>query len=128
MPLRPPEEFDRWECTSMADYFASYDSRAAHFVETHMARIHEPAIAWFWDHEATSTDYRGAVAALTCPVLIVTGESDPMCGAEAARSVAVSMQRAEVAVVPHASYFSWVENPTRFAAAVENFLRVQVAV
>jgi pimeloyl-ACP methyl ester carboxylesterase len=126
LPLRPPEEFDQWERTGISDYFHSFDSRAAHYVEAHMTRIHEPAIAWFWDHEAMTTDYRATVRALTCPTLLVTGASDPMCGERAVQSLAAGMDDASTAVIPQASHFTWVENPTTFAAAVETFLRVPV--
>jgi pimeloyl-ACP methyl ester carboxylesterase len=128
LPLRPLEEFDEWERTGIGDYFFSYDSRAAHYVEAHMGRMHEPAMAWFWDHEALSTDYRAMVRRLRCPTLLVTGAADPMCGARAVESLAKEMVDARTVVVQGAGHFTWVENPTAFAAAVEEFLRVPVGV
>jgi pimeloyl-ACP methyl ester carboxylesterase len=125
VPVRPVAEFDDGTETGVPDYFETYDSRAAHYVSEHMGRIHEPAMAWFWDHEA-GVDFRTLVAGVTAPTLLLTGIDDPMAGPRAVESLADVMADASVAVIPRASHFAWVENPGAYTEKVEHFLHQHV--
>jgi pimeloyl-ACP methyl ester carboxylesterase len=127
VPVRPVAEFDTGTETGVPDYFETYDSRAAHYVSDHMGRIHEPAMAWFWDNEA-GVDFRALVGGVTAPTLLLTGEDDPMAGRPAVESLAATMQNASAVVIPRASHFAWVENPAEYSDAVESFLHQHVHV
>lgn len=62
------------------------------------------------------------LAAVTAPVLVVGGERDALTGLESVAAVAASFPSAEVAVLPRAGHFPWVDEPAAFADAVRQFL------
>jgi pimeloyl-ACP methyl ester carboxylesterase len=65
---------------------------------------------------------RDAVARLAVPTLVVVGERDGLTGAAVAQQLADVMPHAEVARLPTAGHFPWVDAPEEFRAAVERFL------
>lgn len=121
VPVRPVHEFDTGSEQGVPDYFEDYDSRASHYVGSHMSRIHEPAMAWFWDHES-GTDFRALIRDVDVPTLLITGEHDPMAGEAPVMSLAATMKQARAVAIPAASHFAWVENPFAYTAAIEDFL------
>lgn len=66
---------------------------------------------------------RHAAAGLDRPVLVVGGERDALTGVESVHTVAAAFPRAQVAVLPRAGHFPWVDEPEAFRAAVADFLR-----
>lgn len=127
VPVRPVEEFDTWAESDVPDYFDGYDHRASSYMTQHMGTMFEPAMAWFWDHES-KTDFRRLISGVRAPMLVVTGDHDPMAGAAAVESLVHPMPRASARVIAHAGHFAWVENPVSYADAVEQFLRHAVRV
>ena len=70
-------------------------------------------------------DAPGLVAGLrevTAPVLVVGGARDALTGLDSVWAVAGSFPTAQVAVVPDAGHFPWVDEPAAFRAAVDPFL------
>jgi pimeloyl-ACP methyl ester carboxylesterase len=50
------------------------------------------------------------------------GERDALTGATVADKFAAAIPRAEVAVLPGAGHFPWVDEPDAFSSAVRDFL------
>lgn len=59
---------------------------------------------------------------LKAPVLVVGGERDALTGVASVHRVAASFPSAEVAVVPAAGHFPWVDEPAAFRAVLEPFV------
>jgi proline iminopeptidase len=66
-------------------------------------------------------DLPGKLGAISCPTLVVHGELDPV-PLESSRFIADQIPSASLVVISNASHFSFIEDPERFAAAVEPFL------
>ena len=60
--------------------------------------------------------------ALTAPVLLVVGEYDIWPTSAAVRELANLLHSAELAVLPRAGHFPWVDDPDTFATTVHEFL------
>lgn len=58
---------------------------------------------------------------LRVPVLVLHGEADVM-PAEMPRALADSIPDSELALIPGAGHFPWIENPAAFRAAIRTFL------
>lgn len=72
------------------------------------------------DYDAEAA--RRSLAEITARVLIVVGELDAMTGVAVADELAALIPAAQVAVVPGAGHFPWVDEPATFAKAVRSFL------
>jgi proline iminopeptidase len=108
--LELPVHFARWDATGQA--FAKALSEAWYW----------PAIGWFLEHEWASTDPTVALAQVTAPTLVVTGELDVTCGEECATELAAACRDATVAVIAGAGHFTAFEEPERYRSHVEGFL------
>lgn len=65
---------------------------------------------------------RDSLKGVTAPVLVVVGERDALTGASVGRRFAELLPNADVAVVPRAGHFPWVDEPAAFREVVVNFL------
>jgi len=65
---------------------------------------------------------RASLKAVRAETLIVVGERDALTGAAVAEQFAGEIPRAEVAFVPNAGHFPWVDEPAAFARVVIQFL------
>jgi pimeloyl-ACP methyl ester carboxylesterase len=65
---------------------------------------------------------RESLRSIRAETLIVVGERDAMTGATVAQRFAEAIAHAEVAVVPRAGHFPWVDEPDAFRDAVDKFL------
>jgi pimeloyl-ACP methyl ester carboxylesterase len=65
---------------------------------------------------------RASLEDVRAEVLIVVGERDALTGATVADKFAAAIPRAEVAVLPGAGHFPWVDEPDAFSSAVRDFL------
>lgn len=68
---------------------------------------------------ATARDELRAIGAET---LVVVGERDALTGASVADRFAATIPHAEIAVIPEAGHFPWVDQPDAFRTAVHDFL------
>jgi len=59
---------------------------------------------------------------VTAPVLVVAGELDLSPTAELAAEAAALFPAGQLAVIPGAAHFPWVDDPAGFAAALARFL------
>ena len=55
-------------------------------------------------------------------MLVVVGDRDALTGAAVADKFASVIPRAEIAVLPGAGHFPWVDEPEAFSTAVRDFL------
>jgi len=65
---------------------------------------------------------RESLAGVGADVLIVVGERDALTGASVAKRFTEVIPRAEIALLPGAGHFPWVDQPEAFRDAVEGFL------
>lgn len=65
---------------------------------------------------------RTSLGSIRAETLVVVGERDAMTGASVADRFASALPSAEVAVIPGAGHFPWVDEPAAFRVAVETFL------
>ena len=66
-------------------------------------------------------DYRAALSTVTAPVLVIHGADDLQ--SEVATSMYVeAFPNAQLAVIEHASHFSFEEQPAQFADIVKKFM------
>ena len=65
---------------------------------------------------------RESLKDIRAQVLIVVGECDALTGAAVGQKFASAIRGAEVAVLPGAGHFPWVDQPEAFRDAVERFL------
>jgi proline iminopeptidase len=65
---------------------------------------------------------RAALAALTAPVLLLGGELDAGPTVTVLRQLRDWFPNGELVMQPGAGHFPWVDDPTGFAATVDNFL------
>ncbi|MBH1932828.1 alpha/beta hydrolase [Streptomyces sp. AV19] len=64
--------------------------------------------------------------AVTCPVLVVTGDRDAVTGMRAGELVAASFPRATVRPLYGVGHYPWVDEPEMFRPVVEEFLASRV--
>jgi proline iminopeptidase len=67
-------------------------------------------------------DWRGELRGVSAPVLVLHGDHDAI-PVDAARAWVASIPGARLVVIPGADHLPWVEQPARFFAAVDSFLR-----
>ena len=65
---------------------------------------------------------RDSLKGVKAETLIVVGDRDALTGAAVAEKFASVIPRVEVAVVPDAGHFPWVDEPEAFSASVRDFL------
>lgn len=65
---------------------------------------------------------RESLRAITARTLVVVGERDAMTGVSVADRFADLIPNVEIAVLPGAGHFPWVDEPAAFCDAVEKFL------
>ncbi|MCX7141518.1 MAG: alpha/beta fold hydrolase [Proteobacteria bacterium] len=58
---------------------------------------------------------------IKAPTLVITGAGDPLFPAENSRLIAARIPGAELAVLPDASHFFWIEKPRETAGALTRF-------
>lgn len=62
------------------------------------------------------------LAAVTCPVLALAGECDPIAGTAPARLVAALYPAGSLVVLPGCGHWPWIDAPSAFHTALSNFL------
>lgn len=82
------------------------------------------AVAWAQRAMAARPDSTSTLREFSGPALVVVGEEDTVTPPEAARGMAAELgERTECAVIPGVGHLSPVEDPDKFAAVVEPWLR-----
>jgi pimeloyl-ACP methyl ester carboxylesterase len=69
-------------------------------------------------------DAVGSLGMLDCPTLVCVGELDPVAPVEASREIvaAVPPGLGNLAVIPGAGHFPWLDQPDRFWAVIDEFV------
>jgi proline-specific peptidase len=104
-------------------YFATYDERAAGYIDAYLAgeRANPDALKLF-NEGIAEWDMRGEVGSIAAPTLVITGEYDFICGPACAEDIAGGIGGAQKVVVEDCGHFTFVEKPDEFCAAIEEFL------
>jgi pimeloyl-ACP methyl ester carboxylesterase len=121
MPVKAVHEFDTGTEDDVPAYFHAYNARARQYVSLHMDNMYEPALAWFWDHEA-ARNFPRMLSTVSSRSLLISGDEDPMAGADANTKMASHMPNARAVSVKAASHFAWVEEPRAYVEAVLEFV------
>ena len=76
----------------------------------------------FNEHEFPTFDLRPDLHTIGAPTLVITGESDFICGPVCARTIAGALPDARLVVIPEAGHFTYIERPAEFRTALVEFL------
>ena len=76
----------------------------------------------FNEHEFPTFDLRPDLRTIGAPTLVVTGESDFICGPVCARTIAGELSDARLVLIPEAGHFTYIEQPDAFRSALVEFL------
>lgn len=68
-------------------------------------------------------DWRAGLPSITCPTLVIAGALDQGTPLAMSQAIAQAVPGAELAVLPHASHLSAIEQPMAFARLLRAFLR-----
>jgi pimeloyl-ACP methyl ester carboxylesterase len=71
----------------------------------------------------TRPDSRAGLAAITCPTLVLVGDSDEPTPPELAREMAAAIRGAKLVVVPDCGHLSTIERPQAVNAALLEWMR-----
>lgn len=72
-------------------------------------------------------DVRAGLGAITAPTLVIVGDADWLTPTAASRTIAAAVPGAELAVLPGAGHFPYLEQPAEFCAIVRRFLTTNPA-
>jgi proline iminopeptidase len=104
-------------------YFATFDERAAEYIDAYVAgeRANPDALKLF-NEGIAEWDMRGELGSIVAPALVITGEYDFICGPTCAEDIAGGIGGAQKVVVEDCGHFTFAEKPDEFCAAIEEFL------
>ena len=117
-----PQDLERYRWLAAPLLYGRWDAAAQAQAAAEPAQFAQPATDGFYAGFEPDPALPGKLAALTVPVLLVAGEFDiwPTCAAVA--RLAALCGNAELALLPRAGHFPWVDDAAWFAAAVHEFL------
>ncbi|MEP9350804.1 alpha/beta hydrolase [Xanthobacter sp. KR7-225] len=81
-----------------------------------------PATYCRQNHAVQAHDVLDRLGEIACPVLIMSGGEDPLCGPEATRWMVDRLPQAEWVEFEGASHFFFMEEPERFMLCMNDFL------
>lgn len=117
-----PQELQRYRWLSAPLLYGRWNAAAQAQAAAEPAQFAQPATDGFYAGFDPDPALPERLAALTVPVLLVAGEYDIWPTCTAVRALAALFGNADVAVVPRAGHFPWVDDPASFAAIVREFL------
>jgi len=119
---RSPQELEKYRWLSAPLLYGRWNAAAQAQAAAEPAQFAQPATDGFYAGFEPDPTLPRRIAALTVPVLLVVGEYDiwPTCAA--VRELAALLDSADVAVMPRAGHFPWVDDPATFAGIVREFL------
>ena len=108
----------------MPMYFAHYDERAKHYLDTYMSpeRPNPDALKLF-NEGIADWDMRPELAAIEAPTLVITGAEDFVCGPACAADIAGAIAGSTKVLIEECGHFTFVECPERFRDEVTRFLQ-----
>jgi pimeloyl-ACP methyl ester carboxylesterase len=83
----------------------------------------QAAAAYYADGATDPPATRASLRALAAPVLVIAGEYDVALPPHRAAEYAALFPRADLSVQPGAGHYPWIDDPDRFVATIQRFLR-----
>lgn len=117
MPAVLPSTIARWFMPGTVADRPDIIDRVAKSLLANDPEVH----AAMWDMIAT-LDFVGRLDRITCPTLVLVGDSDPSCPPSAARALQDGIKGSRLAIVPQASHMVILEHPARINGHVREFL------
>ena len=117
-----PQELERYRSESAPLLYGRWNAAAQAQAAAEPAQFSQAATEGFYAGFAPDPALPGRLAALAVPVQLVAGEYDIWPTCTAVRAVAALFGHCDLAVLPRAGHFPWVDDPVSFAAIVEEFL------
>jgi pimeloyl-ACP methyl ester carboxylesterase len=116
------QELERLRWLSAPLLYGRWNTAARQQAAAEPAQFAQAATDGFYASFEVDPTLPGQLAALAQPVLLVVGEHDIWPTSTAVRELATLLHNAELAVLPRAGHFPWVDDPQAFAAIVHGFL------
>jgi pimeloyl-ACP methyl ester carboxylesterase len=117
-----PQELEWFRWLSAPLLYGRWNDAARKQAAAEPAQFAREAMEGFYAGFEEDPTLPKRLAALTVPVLLVVGEYDIWPTCTAVRKLANLLDNAELAVLPRAGHFPWVDDPEIFAATVHGFL------
>jgi pimeloyl-ACP methyl ester carboxylesterase len=117
-----PEELEEFRRLAAPLLYGRWNAAARRQAAAEPAQFASAASEGFYAGFEQDPELPERLAALTVPVLLVVGEYDIWPTCTAVRELAHLLRNAELAVLPRAGHFPWVDDPYTFATTVHGFL------
>lgn len=117
-----PQELERFRWLSAPLLYGRWNTAAQVQAAAEPAQFSQPATDGFYASFEPDPAMPKRLATLQVPVLLVAGEYDIWPTCRAVHELAANIHNAEVAVLPRAGHFPWVDDPAIFVATVQGFL------
>ncbi len=128
-PLLDADEVEATDDAAMATmlaimpmYFHRWDDTARRFTATLTDSGFHSRVGPAWAEEEATMDLRPELPRIATRTLVVVGEADFICDVVSAGEMADAIPGAQLATIPEAGHFPWVEQPAAFRAALDRFL------
>jgi pimeloyl-ACP methyl ester carboxylesterase len=117
-----PQELERYRWLSARLLYGRWNAAAQAQAAAEPAQFAQAATDGFYAGFDPDPALPNRLPALAVPVLLVAGEYDIWPTCTAVRELAALLNNADLAVLPRAGHFPWVDDPAAFVAAVQGFL------
>jgi pimeloyl-ACP methyl ester carboxylesterase len=117
-----PQELQRYRAQAAPLLYGRWNAAAQAQAAAEPAQFAPPATEGFYAGFAPDPALPVRLAALAVPVQLVAGEYDIWPTCTSVRAVAALFAHCDLALLPGAGHFPWVDDPASFAAAVQEFL------
>ena len=117
-----PQELEQYQWLAAPLLYGRWTAAAQAQAAAQPAQFAQPATDGFYDGFEPDPTLPQRLAAFKAPVLLMAGEYDIWPTAAAVRKLAALFSDAELAVLPGAGHFPWVDDPAAFATIVHEFL------
>jgi pimeloyl-ACP methyl ester carboxylesterase len=118
-----PQELERYRWLSAPLLYGRWNAAAQAHAAAEPAQFAQPATDGFYAGFDPDPALPERLAALAAPVLLVAGEYDIWPTCTAVRALAALLDHADLALLPRAGHFPWVDDPASFVAIVHEFLK-----
>jgi pimeloyl-ACP methyl ester carboxylesterase len=117
-----PQELERYQWLSAPLLYGRWNAAAQAQAAAEPAQFAQQATKGFYANFDPDPALPKRLAALATPVLLVAGEYDIWPTCTAVRRLATLLGHADLALLPRAGHFPWVDDPASFVAVVREFL------
>jgi pimeloyl-ACP methyl ester carboxylesterase len=117
-----PQELERYRWLSAPLLYGRWRAAAQAQAAAEPAQFARRATDGFYAGFDPDPALPERLAALAAPVLLVAGEYDIWPTSTAVRGLAALLGNADLALLPQAGHFPWVDDPASFVAVMQEFL------